>query len=412
MSLRDIHPRTPIRSLSHNYSKLELAREFSTDAVAVLVGMQPIFIRRVLGKRSDSVKLVDVLTLLDQDAYSETFVPRSLIPNYLLKTGIVQVEPIRVFQNDERHILIRGDAKKLIQGLPSDFVSCVVTSTPYWGMRLYDEFVETEWADGETCAFGYEQTPEAFIRHTVEILYYLKRVLSKDGSIWWNLMDTYNTRTQIRVNAAETLRAMNGKDPRGWKDYKCRRYSARHSFLFDGEQCLIPSRVAERASRIGYWVKSVICWKKEGSMPETVNSRVTREAETIIHLSLQRTPYFEKVAYRELPQSLGGRNPKFEADKVTDVWCLPTATGTDGHGAQFPLALPARCINFSTKENDVVLDPFTGSGTTSLAAAQLNRRSIGFDISAKYLETARRRLAEKSYSTIEDDVSPIQASLL
>jgi len=411
MGLKDIHPRTPVRSLSNNYSELELGREFPIGLVAALSGMQPAFIQRVLGKRSNSVRFADVLILLDQDAYSETFVPRSLIPNYLLKTTPVQVESIQVFQSEERHTLIQGDAKKLIPSLPDNFVNCVVTSTPYWGMRLYDQLVETEWADGEICALGYEQTPEAFIRHSVEILYYLKRVLSKDGSIWWNLMDTYNTRTQIRVNAAETLRAMNGKDPRGWKDYECRRYSAGHSFLFDGEQCMIPSRVAERASRIGHWVKSIIYWKKEGSMPETVSSRVTREAETIMHFSLQRAPYFDKNAYRELPQSLGGRNSKFEAGKVTDIWCLPTATGKDGHGAQFPLAFPARCIALSTRENDVVLDPFIGSGTTSLAAAKLNRRSIGFDISAEYLETARRRLIEEAHSSIEDDKSHIQANL-
>ncbi|MFQ3583187.1 MAG: site-specific DNA-methyltransferase [Chloracidobacterium sp.] len=131
-------------------------------------------------------------------------------------------------------------------------------------------------------------------------------------------------------------------------------------------------------------------------MPEPVVSRVTREVESIIHLALQRTPYFDKDAYRRLPNSLGGRNPKLEADKITDIWCLPTANGIDGHGAQFPLALPARCISLSTRERDVVLDPFVGSGTTSLAAARLNRRSIGFDVSENYIEVSRRRLAEVS----------------
>lgn len=412
MTSRDIHPRTPIRALSRDYTEAELAREFSVELIAALVGMQPEFARRVLGIRKNAVTLADVFTLLDQDAYSETFVPRSLIPSYLLRISENQVEPLAVFENNERHLLIQGDAKQLIQQLPADSVNCVVTSTPYWAMRLYDEFVETKWADGEICPFGHEQTPEAFIRHSVELLYHLKRAVAKDGSVWWNLMDTYNTRTQIRTNAAETLRAMNGKDPRGWKDYESRRYSAGHSYLSDGEQCMIPSRVAERASRIGYWVKSIICWKKDGSMPETVDSRVTREAETILHLSLQRTPYFDKEAYRKLPKSLGGRNPKFEADKVTDVWCLPTATGTDGHGAQFPLALPARCIALSTRKDDVVLDPFVGSGTTSLAAANLHRRSIGFDISGEYIEIARKRLAKDGRTVVETDGSTmhLQAS--
>lgn len=401
MTLTDIHPRTPTRSLRRNYTEQELACEFPMDLVASLAGMQPEFARRALGLRTRTIKLVDVIRLLDQDAYSETFVPRSLIPTFLLKTSEKAQQCRSPLKIEERHTLLHGDAHKLIQQLPDQSVNCVITSTPYWGTRLYEQYVETEWADGEICALGHEQTPEAFIRHSVELLYHLKRVLALNGSIWWNLMDTYNTRTQIRTNAAETLRAMNGKDPRSWRDHACRRYSAGHSYLLDGEQCMIPSRVAERASRIGYWVKSMIYWKKEGSMPETVDTRVTREAETIVHLSLQRAPYLDKEAYRTLPKSLGGRNPKFESDKVTDIWCLPTATGTDGHGAQFPLALPGRCIGLSTREDEIVLDPFMGSGTTSLAAEKLNRRSIGFDISTEYLDIGRKRLALNGHEVVK-----------
>lgn len=414
MTLTDIHPRTPIRSLSRDYTDKELAYTFSVDLVAAVVGMQPEFVRRVLGLRSHMVKLGDVFTLLDQDAYSETFVPRSLVPTFLLQSLERRPENTSTLRLDDyRHFLIHGDAKGLLQQLPHHSVNCVVTSTPYWGMRLYEQHIETTWADNETCAFGHEQTPEGFIRHSVELLYYFKKALAEDGSIWWNLMDTYNTRTQIRANASETLKAMNGKDSRGWGDYACRRYSAGHSYLSDGEQCVIPSRVAERASRIGYWVKSIIYWKKENSMPETVETRVTREAETIIHLSLQRAPYLDKEAYRILPKSLGGRNPKFESDKVTDVWCLATATGMDGHGAQFPLALPARCIALSTRENDLICDPFMGSGTTSVAAEKLNRRSIGFDISAEYLDIARKRLAKNGHNGHESNgfEQPFQPSM-
>lgn len=414
MAIQDIHPKTSVDSLSKDYSDSELKQEFSDELVSALVGMQPEFVRRVLGTRKKLVSLADVLALLDQDAYSETFVPRSKIPLFLLTTFVKEdVDSGIFFDKSERHLLHNGDSRKLIRQLPNNSINCVVTSTPYWGMRLYNNVSETEWADGETCVFGHEQTPEGFIRHSVELLYYLKRAMAKDGSVWWNLMDTYNTRTQIRSNASETLMAMKGKDTRGWKDYECRRYSAGHSFLLDGEQCLIPSRVAERASRIGYWVKSVICWKKDSSMPETVDSRVTREAENILHLTLQRTPYFDKEAYRTLPKSLGGRNLKFESDKVTDVWCLSTASGTDGHGAQFPVALPARCIAFSTREDDVVLDPFVGSGTTSVASAKLHRRSIGFDISQKYLEIAQKRLLENSTDySLEDNEKAVPQKLL
>ncbi len=385
----DIHPRTPVTLLKRNFTDAELSQTFTLGEVAAVTGMAPSYIQTALDKRGATLSLAEVLVLLDLDAFSETFVPRSRIPTYLLSQQNQEPELLEVSENQQ---LILGSAKDLIPRLPKQSVQCVVTSTPYWGTRLYLDTFDVTWADGEVCQFGHEQTPEAFIRHTVELLYLLKSAINADGSVWWNLMDTYNTRTQIRTNAAETLKAMQGKDSRGWKDHACRRYSSGHSFLKDGEQCVIPTRVAERASRIGYWVKSIITWKKNGSMPETVASRVTREIEYVIHLSVQRTPYFDKAMYTQLAPELGGRNTKLEAEKITDVWALPTTAGQDGHGAQFPVALPARCIALTTRENDLVLDPFIGGGTTGVAATLLNRRSLGFDISPAYLDIAREKL--------------------
>lgn len=398
MPIKDIHPRSSVSELEKEFSPEDLSEEFDLELVSALVGMQPTFIRNVLGsKNKNSVDLGAVLRLLDQDAFSETFIPRSRIPAYLLQNHS-EANSGRQLPVDQAWSFAEGSALDLIPLLPEESVNCVVTSTPYWGMRLYDEPVDVQWADGEVCPFGYEQTPEGFIRHSIEVLYMMKSKIANDGSVWWNLMDSFNTRTQIRSNASETLQAMNGNDSRSWKDYQIRRYSAGHSYLKDGEKCLIPQRVADRASRIGYWVKGIITWKKEGSMPETVSSRVTREAEQIIHLALQRTPYFDKSAFRRLPKGLGGRHPTYEFDKVTDIWVMPTASGQDGHGAQFPLELPARCIALSTRGGDLVLDPFVGSGTTSLAAKRLGRRSIGFDANDGYLETARTRVEEDTTS--------------
>ena len=207
-------------------------------------------------------------------------------------------------------------------------------------------------------------------------------------------MDSFNTRTQIRSNAAEALRAMQGKDHRRWGDHECRRYSARHSYLKDGEQCLIPAQIAERASRIGYYVKTVITWAKTSTLPEPQNSRVSRNLEYILHLTKERTPLFNKDIYRSLPPLLGGRNNGNETDKLSDVWTLPTSNGRDGHGAQFPIALPARCIALTTSENDLVLDPFVGAGNSGVAARSLDRRFIGIDVCKEYLSTANQRIAE------------------
>tara|TARA_R110002049_G_scaffold309095_2_gene516832 strand:+ start:957 stop:2159 length:1203 start_codon:yes stop_codon:yes gene_type:complete len=390
--LPDIKPETKVASFDRaafSVAKLSL----SVDLVAPVVGMSPTFIRKVVGRKPLLTSL-DLLELLDQDAFAETFVPRSLILDYFLRQKLEQGSPPLPVPSDGS-VLHLGDALELIGKLPTASVQCVVTSTPYWAMRIYKGSLSVEWADGEICPFGHEQTPEGFLRHSTEILYQLMRVLKDDGSVWWNLMDSFNTRTQIRGNAVEALRAMQGKDSRGWNDHECRRYSAGHVFLKDGEQCLIPARVAERASRLGYYVKSVITWAKTSSLPEPQNSRVSRNLEYILHLTKQRAPKFDKAIYRSLPAKLGGRNNGWETDKLSDVWTLPTSSGRDGHGAQFPLALPGRCIALTTDEGDCVLDPFVGAGNAGVAACALGRAFIGFDASSAYLETAKRRLKEK-----------------
>ena len=83
-----------------------------------------------------------------------------------------------------------------------------MTSSPYWGMRVYENERNMRWADGESCPYGFEQTPEGFIRHTIELLVLMKPAITAEGSVWWNIMDTYNTRTPIRGNARERLDAM------------------------------------------------------------------------------------------------------------------------------------------------------------------------------------------------------------
>ena len=88
-----------------------------------------------------------------------------------------------------------------------------------------------------------------------------------------------------------------------------------------------------------------------------------------------------------------GKNP-------TDVWLAPKVTsGTDRasperteHPAQFPVAVIERIVKACSNRGDVVLDPFMGSGTTALVAVQLGRPVIGFELSARYVEIAIRRL--------------------
>lgn len=389
-AITDIKPVTPVAALDREALDDDLC--LAPEVVAPVVGMSSGFIRKVVG-HSGLLTGRDVLLLLDQDAFHETFIPRSRIPHYLRRLASNREDARSEQPNLDRWDLRLGNALDLIKELPTSSVNCVVTSTPYWGLRIYDDTTKVAWADGEVCAFGHEQTPEGFVRHTVELISAVARVLVPDGSVWWNIMDSYNTRTQIRSSAVEALRAMEGKDSRKWGDFSARRYSAGHAYLKDGEQCLIPQMIAERVSRLGLYVKSMITWAKPASLPEPQQSRVSRNLEYVIHITKQRTPKFIRDAYLATAPEFGGRNNGWESEKLSDVWVLNTASGGQGHGAQFPTALPGRCIALTTSPGDLVLDPFVGSGTAGVAALYHGCRFLGFDISQTYISLAKEKLS-------------------
>jgi site-specific DNA-methyltransferase (adenine-specific) len=83
-------------------------------------------------------------------------------------------------------------------------------------------------------------------------------------------------------------------------------------------------------------------------------------------------------------------------DYSKSVWEFQTASAKKvGHPAPFPEELPRRLIQLYSFENDVVMDPFAGSGTTCIAAARSNRHYIGFDKKEKYVENAHQRIEEE-----------------
>lgn len=79
----------------------------------------------------------------------------------------------------------------------------------------------------------------------------------------------------------------------------------------------------------------------------------------------------------------------------TNVIHMATECGNKSHSATFPVDLPKWFIKLFTKENDIVLDPFNGSGTTTFAALELQRKFVGIDTNETYIELARQRIEKR-----------------
>lgn len=80
------------------------------------------------------------------------------------------------------------------------------------------------------------------------------------------------------------------------------------------------------------------------------------------------------------------------------IWTFPAVNAKRiGHPAPFPIELPHRLINLYSYEDDIVLDPFCGSGTTCVAALMNNRNYIGYDIKKEYIELAQNRISNQKF---------------
>jgi DNA modification methylase len=86
--------------------------------------------------------------------------------------------------------------------------------------------------------------------------------------------------------------------------------------------------------------------------------------------------------------------PTQEFRNKRDVWSINTASSKDAHFAVFPPKIPELCIKAGSKEGDVVLDPFMGSGTTAMVAQKLGRKWIGFELNEKYANIINRNTAQ------------------
>ncbi|MCT4395452.1 DNA-methyltransferase [Periweissella beninensis] len=130
-----------------------------------------------------------------------------------------------------------------------------------------------------------------------------------------------------------------------------------------------------------------ITWQKTNPAPNLSRRMFTHSTETILWAKKENGK--QVFNYEILRENNGGKQMK-------DVWMTSTTSSLEKkfgkHPTQKPLSLIKRIITASTKQNDIILDPFLGSGTTAVAAKLLKRKCIGIDIESEYINIAKKRI--------------------
>src|SRR5271169_5107705 len=168
-------------------------------------------------------------------------------------------------------------------------------------------------------------------------------------------------------------------------------------------------RVGAILQDLGFWILNDIVWRKSNPMPNFRGRRFTNAHETLIWATRDALKHNYTFNYEAL--KAGNDDVQMRSD-----WFIPLCTGeerlkgADGkklHPTQKPEGLLARVILSASRPDDLVLDPFSGTGTTGAVAHRLRRRFIGIERSSEYAAAARERI-----SAVEPMPEPALASFM
>ena len=281
-----------------------------------------------------------------------------------------RVEATRINPLDDlcEPVLICGPASEGLDLLPDRSVRTVVTSPPYWSLRDYE-------ADGQ---IGRDDALGDYVKSIVVTFDKVRRVLCDDGTVWLNVGDSYTSgnrryRAPDHKNRARAMR-VRPPTPEGLKPK---------------DLIGVPWRLALALQDAGWWLRSEVIWHKPNAHPESVTDRPTKAHETVFLLSKGQDYHYDTDAVR-------GPNGR----RLRTVWDINTEprrrsdSGVDDHPAVMPMTLARRCIAITSEPGDAVLDPYAGSGTTLLAARDLNRRWAGIELNPTFVDLIEHRLEQ------------------
>jgi modification methylase len=257
------------------------------------------------------------------------------------------------------HLLNLGDARKL-EWLSDGSVHLVVTSPPYWTLKRYREHPEQ---------MGHIQDYEAFHDELENVWRHCFRALVPGGRLVCVVGDVCLAR---------------------------RRNKGRHMVM------PLHADIVTRCRRIGFDYLTPIIWYKianatyeveNGSSflgkPYEPNAILKNDAEYI--LMLRKPGGYRKPTQRQ--RDLSRIEKKDYSRWFRTFWNDVPGASTREHPAPFPVELANRLVRMFSFVDDTVLDPFVGTGTTSVAALRASRCSIGNEVDPSYLQIAHKRLA-------------------
>lgn len=267
-----------------------------------------------------------------------------------------------------------GDCRDLVELLPDESIDVLVTSPPYWGQRV-------------SLGHGVEDDPRDYVARMTEIFAAFLPKLKSSGILWINIGDAYNTPVNWRLDDRKYSSLgpdKNGLAPDNSAYTKPR--VKRKAYLDDsapwlqyGNLLALPNRLVIALCDRGYLFRGEVVWRKRNPMPEGRCRRPHRHHEPVFLLAKSEDHFFRV------------------APPVASVWEFPSEK-IDGpaHYSRFPEELPRRCIEAYGRsgEDVVVLDPFSGSGTSGMAALKLGCSYIGFEIDKEQVLASNIRLAD------------------
>ena len=266
---------------------------------------------------------------------------------------------------------------------------------------------------------GLEETPEQYIERLVELFREIRRCLKKDGTIWINIGDSYNTTLPGSKSSGFSFDSLK----KGTGETRQQRKRGLVTGIKQKDLIGIPWMLAFALRADGWYLRQDIIWHKPNPMPESVTDRCTKSHEYIFLLSKSPVYYFDYEAIQEdavsvddKPRIFGARNqvgtmrgdigsvyqPRDKRNK-RDVWSVNVKPNKETHFATYPEELIVSCILAGCPESGVVLDPFMGSGTTGIVARKLGRNYVGTELNPEYLKMAERRIFNEGENIFNQD---------